>query len=57
MIDRTRKIFKTPMICTKYDLEAEIWYSDQSGVRKLFIERLVSQGRDFDLIDGNIMFP
>ena len=55
MIDRARKVFKTPMICTRYDLEAEIWYSNQDGVRKLFVERLIRQGRHFDLIDGNIM--
>jgi len=36
-------------------LHKKIWYEDQEGVRAFFIKKLVESGRDFDVIDGNIL--
>ena len=36
-------------------LTKEIWYNGQDGVRQFMLKLLIDSGRDFDLIDGNIV--
>lgn len=36
-------------------LTPQIWYNGQDGVRQYFLQRLMECGREFNLIDGNIV--